>query len=341
MIGPLAAIAVEAGVPVGGLAGRLELRRLSTKIGYKDVYSPQVRLLRVVDGGIAGASDTDVLRALLDPVRGALDDGSADAAELPAAELGSPLLEAFTSLGGPFERQPFIVPWTRRWLELPGSFEEFVASRSSNTRWRVRRDARRLAETFGDELRVEIVRDPSDCDRLVRAAERVARATYQRALGVGFSDTPEQRALAAVGLEHGWVRGYLLYKGDDPIAYWLCSTWGETILIRLAGFDPAYAELRIGLYLLMRVIEDAIADTNLHVLDFGPGDAAYKQQFSSASRQERNVVVFAPTLRGRPAERNPDARARPRARRAEAARRDGLTDKVKARWRQGAVRLRG
>ena len=232
------------------------------------------------------------------------------------------LLGAFTALGGPLERQPFIVPWTRRPLELPPSFEEFVASRSSNTRWRIRRDARRLAETFGDRLRVEIVRDPSGLDRLVRDADIVARATYQRALGAGFSDTPEQRALAAVGLEHGWVRGYLLRLREEPIAYWLCSTYRDTILIRTAGYDPRHSELRVGLFLLMRVIEDAIADPALHRLDFGPGDAAYKQQFSNESRQERNVVVFAPTLRGAPTERDPHARPRARAGRPQAARRD-------------------
>jgi CelD/BcsL family acetyltransferase involved in cellulose biosynthesis len=340
VIGPLAAVCLVDGRPAGGLAGRLELRRLSTSVGYKVVYAPQVRLLRVVDGGIAGADDPAVLDSLLEPVRTALRDGTADAVELPPAELGSTLLEAFLSLGGTFERQPFVTPWTRRTLELPATFEEFVASRSSNTRWRIRRDARRLAETFGDELRVEIVRDPAGLDRLVLDADRVARSTYQRALGAGFSDTLEQRALAAVGLENGWVRGYLLYLRDEPIAYWLCSTYGGTILIRTAGFDTQYAELRVGLHLLMRVIDDAISDPDLHVLDFGPGDAAYKQQFSNESRQERNVVVFAPTLRGRRLNATRTLVLAP----ARGARRlldeTGLTDKVKTRWRRGAVRLR-
>jgi len=333
VIGPYAAVASLDGRPAGGLAGRLELRRLPAKVGYKVVYAPVVRLLRVVDGGIAGADDPAVLDALLGVVREALAGGTADAAELPSAEVGSSLLGAFTALGGPLERQPFIVPWTRRTLELPPSFEEFVASRSSNTRWRIRRDARRLAETFGDDLRVEIVRDPSGLDRLVESADIVARATYQRALGAGFSDTPEQRALAAVGLEHGWVRGYLLRLREEPIAYWLCSTYRDTILIRTAGYDPRHSELRVGLFLLMRVIEDAIADPALHRLDFGPGDAAYKQQFSSESRQERNVVVFAPTLRGRRLNATRTLVLAP----ARGARRlldeTGLTDRVKARWR--------
>src|SRR5262249_24111112 len=186
---------------------------------------------------------------------------------------------------------------------------------------------------LGDELQVEIVRDPSGLDRLVRSADRVARSTYQRALGVGFSDTPEQRALAPVGLEHGRVRGYLLVLGEKPIPYWLCSTYHHTILIRTAGFDTAYSELRIGIHLLLRVIEDAIRDPGLRVLDFGPGDAAYKQQFSSRSWEERNVVVFAPTLRGRRLNATRTLVLAP----ARGARRlldeTGLTDRVKARWR--------
>ena len=32
----------------------------------------------------------------------------------------------------------------------------------------------------------------------------------------------------------------------------------------------------------MRVIEDACADAALHVLDFGPGDTTYKQQFTTS-----------------------------------------------------------
>jgi CelD/BcsL family acetyltransferase involved in cellulose biosynthesis len=340
VIGPFAAIASRAATPAGGLLGRLELRRLSTSVGYKVVYAPKVRLLRVVDGGISGAGDPAVLDALLEPVHTALRDGTADAVSLPPAELGSPLLDAFLALGSALDRQPFITPWTRRTLELPGSFDEFVASRSSNTRWRIRRDARRLAETFGDELHVEIVRDPSGLDRLVESADRVARSTYQRALGAGFADTPEQRALAAVGLEHGWVRGYLLRLRDKPIVYWLCSTYGDTMLIRTAGFDTEYSELRVGLYLLMRVIEDAIADAALRVLDFGPGDATYKQQFSTESHEEQNVVVFAPTLRGRRLNATRTLVLAPAWGARKLLDETGLTDKVKARWRRGAVRLR-
>jgi len=334
---PFAAVVTDGDEPAAAVAGRLETRPLETHVGYRNVYAPRLRLLQLVDGGIVAARP-DALAPLRAALRGALDRGEADALLVPPLPVGSELAEMFASLGGPLERQRAIAPWTRRRLVLPATFEEFVASRSSNTRWRIRRDAKRLRAAYGEELSVEIVRDPGGLERFVRDAERVADATYQRALGAGFADTPEQRELARLGLERGWVRGYLLRHGERPIAYWLCSTYRGRLLIRSTGFDQAYAEHRVGLHLLMRVIEDACADPLLEVVDFGPGDAVYKQQFSSESFEERNQVVFAATLRGRRVNATRAAilgSARGARRALDTLR---LTDRVRSGWRG---RLRG
>ncbi len=333
VIGPFAAVAMSDGRPVGGLAGRLELGRLTTMLGYKVVYAPQARVLRVVDGGLA-IGRGDALAVLRGVAGDALASGEADVVSLPPLELGSPELAAFESLGGPLTRQPLIAPWTRRLLDLPDSFDDFLVGLGHRTRKSVRRDARQLDAAFGDRLQVEVVRDPAGVDRLIEGGERVASSTYQRKLGAGLADTPEQRALAGVGLEHGWVRGYLLSLDATAIAYWLCSVFGDTIILRTGGYDPAFAENRVGIFLLMRVIEDACADPSLRTFDFGPGDAAYKQQFSNRTRRERNVVVFAPSFRGRQINATRTAILAPaRLARAtlDAA---SLTDRVRTGWRR-------
>ena len=298
VVGPFAAIVYQGDTPIGGLAARIEMRRLAASIGYRELYAPTVRALQVVDGGIASAHP-GAPTALARVIEGALETGDAEVVALPPLEVGSELATAFASIGGPLTRQPLIEPWTRRLLRLPGSFDEFLASRSHKTRKGIRRDARQLEAAFGNALSVEIVRDPADAGRLIADADLVAQSTYQRRLGAGFSDTAEQRELIRVGLENGWVRGYLLYLEGKPAAYWLCSPFRRTTLLRTGGFDDAYAEHRVGIYLLMRVIEDACADPELDLLDFGPGDAAYKEQYSNETREERNAVVFAPTFRAR------------------------------------------
>ena len=209
VIGPLAVVVSDAGGPVAGLAARLELQQLSTAVGYRVLYAPEVRALQVVDGGIVGAGAG--AEAVVGVIAEALRSGEADVALLPPLELGSELAEAFGSLGGPLTRQPLIASWTRRLLVLPPSYGEFLASRSHKTRKGLRRDARRLEQAFGERLSVAVLGDPGDLEQLVGDADRVAGAAYQRGLGAGFAATAEQRELAQVGVEHGWVRCYVLY----------------------------------------------------------------------------------------------------------------------------------
>ena len=83
----------------------------------------------------------------------------------------------------------------------------------------------------------------------------------------------------------------------------------------------------------MRVIEDACARPRPRVLDFGPGDAAYKQQFSNESHEERNLVAVRPDL-PRPADqRRAHGDPRPGPARKEALDAAQLTDRVRSGWR--------
>ncbi len=330
-VAPLGIVVLRDGEPAAGLAARVEERRLPTAVGYRVVYAPRVRLLHVIQGGTV-ATDGAALDALVTALRGVLARGEVDVAVFPALPVGSSLLAALGALGGPLQLQRFGRTTERRRLVLPDSYTAYVASRSSNTRWRIHRDERRVPAALG-ELAVETIREPSQLEQLFRDAEHVAAATYQRALGTGFADTPEQRELAALGLDHGWLRAYLLYRDARPIAFWLCSTYRGTMLIRTTGYDEAYAEHRVGLYLLLRAIEDAIEDPTLGVVDFGQGDAAYKQQLSSEAHLERELVVFAPTVRGLRinAVRTPILGGALLARRVLDA--GGLTDRVRSGWR--------
>jgi Acetyltransferase (GNAT) domain len=330
-VAPFGAVVLRDGEPAAALAGRVEERRYPAAVGYRVVYAPRVRLLHVIQGGTI-ASDAAALEALVGAVRSVLRGGQVDVAAVPALPVGSPLLAALGALGGPLQRQRFGRTTARRRLVLPGSFEEYVASRSANTRWRIHRDARRVPAALGD-LSVEVLRAPAQLDRLFRDADQVASRTYQRAVGAGFADTPEQRELARLALERGWLRAHILYRAGAPIAFWLCSVYRGTMLVRTTGFDQAYAEHRVGIYLLLRVLEDAIADPEIAVVDFGQGDAAYKQQLAGESHLERELVVFAPTARGvrLNAIRTPILGGALLARRVlDAAR---LTDRVRTGWR--------
>ena len=318
-------------------AGWVEEKRLPAAIGYLKLYAPRLRVLQLAAGGVV-ARDAEAGSELAATLEAELAAGVADAVQTSALPVESPEHTALASLGGPLERQRFAPSWQRQRLVLPASFEEFLASRSRKVRFGVRYDGKRLEEALG-AVSVGIYDRPEQLEKLAADVDAVARVTYQRALGMGFADGEQQRRLARIGLEHGWLRAYVLYDGERPIAYWLCSVHRGTLLLRTTGFDPEYAPHRPGIYLLMRVIEHACGDPELRVLDFGPGRSAYKSHFSNETYDERTVLVFAPTFRGRRAAFGRNAVLGLGRAARWAVDRTGSTDKLKKAWR-GRLRER-
>ena len=298
------------------LVGRVAERRLESRVGYLRVYAPTLRVLRLVDVvGDAGAIARDVLREV-------------DVVTTPALPVDSVEYRSLLPLNG----DPFTPTWERRLLVLPDSWDAFLASRTRKIRAGIRYDMKRLEDSL--DARVRVARAWSD--ELVDALESIAQTTYQRRLAAGFSR--ERVGALRVAFENGWARIYLLYDEERPVAFWWCGVYHETIRLNTTGYLPAYARHRPGIYLLMHVIQDAIGDPALRVLDFGPGRSDYKRHFSNESYLERNLVLYAPTFRAQRARvvRNAIAATTVGARRALDA--TGATQRVKTAWRR---RLRG
>ena len=294
------------------LVGRIAERRLEARIGYLPVYAPRLRVLRVV----AAVGDAEPLaRAALREV---------DVVTVPALPVESREYQSLAPLDG----EPFTRPWERRLLVLPETFDAFLASRTRKIRSGVRYDAKKLEETL--DARLEVVRSWSP--ELVEHLDSIAATTYQRRLGAGFSR--ERAEVLRVAFEHGWARVYVLYDGARPVAFWWCGVHRDTIRLNTTGYLPQYAPSRPGIYLLMRLIEDAVGDPELRVLDFGPGRSDYKRHFSNDSYLERNLVLYASTFRAQRARvaRNGVAAATLGVRRVLDA--TGATQRVRSAWRR-------
>jgi CelD/BcsL family acetyltransferase involved in cellulose biosynthesis len=277
---------------------RKERIPLDTRIGYRTLYRPTVSAITAVLGGVIAPKPGPALAALVESLESSLGAGEADVLIVPSLRVDTPAFEALASLGGAFRRQRFVETRTHRLLELPATFDEFLASRSKKARSGIRYDSKKLLEQFGSELRVETLRDPGDFDRVFHDITAVSQKTYQHALDAAFTDTVERRELVRLSLERGWFRAWVLYRNDEPIAFWQGTVYGRTYHSGSTGYDPEYRSNRVGIYLLMRLIEDLCRDPDVDRLDYGLGDASYKRQFSTESWEERDLLIFAPRPRG-------------------------------------------
>jgi Acetyltransferase (GNAT) domain len=319
------------------LVARVEDVRLRAGVGYRSVFSPRVRSITLVHGGLVGI-DEDNARPILAELQRSLARREADLLFLPAQPTDSPLYRAALETSPAYRRQPFESRGVHRALVLPGTFDEFLRSRSKSTRESVKRYRKKVERDLGERIELRVYREPADIERIFADTEPVAALTYQRGLGVALSDTREQRALIEVGLRRGWYRVYVLYLDGEAIAFWPGSAHGGTFHIGTPGYDPAYADYRIGTYLQMRMFEDLIADPDVRVVDYGQGDAEYKRRFGSESWDEADMHVFAPTPRALAinATRTAILAAAEGAR--AALRRAGVLERIKRGWRRRLAR---
>ena len=279
------------------LIGRLERLEFGVRAGYRKLYTPWVHSITIVQGGILGDVDEALFRRLVRDIRASLEKEGADVLIFRYLPLDSPLYRVAAE-EPPFLARQRVVDSEVHWeLDLPDSLDEILAALSSSTRQTVNRYVRRLEREYTDKIVVRIFTEVSELDEFFSDIEPVSATTYQRALGVSFGDTPKDRERTRVSLERGWFRGYVLDLDGVPRAFHHGELYRGRFRHGRPGYDPDYAQLRIGTYLLLRVFEDLIAHPDASVVDYGVGDADYKRRFGTRSWREGSVVVYAPTFR--------------------------------------------
>jgi hypothetical protein len=280
------------------LVCRRERLELSSKIGYQTVWSPRVRSITVVYRGCLGKVDETNAALLLGALREALRSREADVLRFPHLEVGHPLLRAVRAAdAGLLARDRFPVTtvcWER---SLKGTYEDFLGSLSKSTRSGVVRYQRKLERDFDGRLRVRTFSEPEDFDDFFHDSEAVAERAWQRGLGVGLGSDPGQRLRVRYGLERGWFHGFVLYVDETPVAFCHGERYAGRFRYGIPGYDPAYADYRIGTYVLMKMIEHLCADDEVSVLDFGWGDAEYKRRYGDRQWHEQDATLYAPGLR--------------------------------------------
>lgn len=286
------------GVPRVLMIGRTITTTLEFKIGYATVYRMKARVLSVVERGLLGQVGDEEARRLIEIVIGLLAAGEADMAHFACLPVGSPIYERARRLPSWRCRSYFISPEKRWLLELPDGFEEFLQQLPPRRRHNEQRLQRKLEKAFGARLRVRSVCGPDQIRSVLDEVDRVASRTYQRRLGIAFANTQPEREYLEAMARRGKLEVDLLSIDDEPVAFWYGRRDRSVYLLDKTGYDPRFAEFRVGNYLLLKVIERLCGSSDVKVIDFGLGDAMYKQAFSNASTMECHVRIFSPSGKG-------------------------------------------
>jgi hypothetical protein len=296
---PHVMVVYRRGRPDCMLIGRLERCQLKLRVGYATIFEPKISQLFFVPGGFVGNRSEANSHLLARALRRCLQRGEADGAELAQQAKDSNLCKAAESKFGVFSSGHFTPLHEHRWVELPGSFKEFLQSLSRKNRHELRRHEKKLAEDFAGRTQIRCYRRENEVNELAGEVEKVAAKTYQRALGVGFRPDVEVLESLRTTARQGGLRGCVLYVDDEPSAFFIGKHYKNTFHGNYMGFDPKFGKYSPGLLVLMHSIEECFdSDMRATKFDLGWGDRQYKRIVCNQSRQDGPLFLYALSWNG-------------------------------------------
>ena len=170
-------------------------------------------------------------------------------------------------------------------LSAFADWEKFLASRSSNMRWKVRRCMRRLADA-GAEF--DWVRDPA----LVRAAvgelfelhaqrfdAKQAESIFRAAVRQPFHED-----VSTLFHDQGVLRLFRIRVDGKTIAALYCFQFGDGLYYFQAGSDPKWEDHSVGLVVIGHAIRYGF-EHRLAMFDFMRGAEPYKFRWTDTTRK--------------------------------------------------------
>jgi len=179
-------------------------------------------------------------------------------------------------------------------VEMKADFERYLGSLSTKTRQTLKRKAEKMQRECG-EIRVRCFRAADEMSRLQTSLKDVWGKSWHGRMGRQEPPAlPFLRKMARLG----WIRSYVLYVDETPVASVLGFQYRGTFLDEAPAFDPRWKRHSPGLVLNYHILQDLFSRDMPDVVDFGFGYNQYKETLGT-KREMRGEIWVPVSFRGR------------------------------------------
>lgn len=259
--------------------------------------------MRLVGNHLLGSDVPEDAFGLIHEIFDSLADLHCDFLLIEDVEVRSPVWKALRRLGD--AGASLFLPnglQARLKIHLPNSMDEYWKQFSSKSRYNLRRTVK-----MAGDIKTQRIERVDQLEEFLTAAHRISANSWQaQRLGVRVSNDDEQLRKFVTLANAGLLRCYLLSTGathelseDRPIAFVIGTQCNGYYSYEEIAYDQEFSENSPGKVLLIKLLEDLYAHKTPRCLDFGGGDAEYKQTFANHRSRSGNVLLMANTLRGR------------------------------------------
>lgn len=259
--------------------------------------------MRLVGNQLLGGGSVVNAVAITAEISRSLPDLKSDFLLIEDVEVRSPVWNALRRLnqGGeslflPNGIQP------RLKIRLPESMDDYWKQFSSKSRYNLRRTVK-----LAGDIQTRRIERVDQLEEFLTAARQVSEKSWQaQRIGVRVSKDDQQLRTFVTLANLGLLRCYLLTTGpqhpsgeDRPVAFVIGTQCNGYYSYEEIAYDQEFSRDSPGKVLLIKLLEDLYSHNTPAWLDFGGGDAEYKQTFANHRSRSGNVLLIANTWRGR------------------------------------------
>lgn len=259
------------------------------------LYDYRIRRLTIASTPLIAPdhASPDIFQSLFIKLLGSLDRRDAlFGLGVPLSSQFSQFLQHNHSLRKEYLFFPHGMPYFRRFILLPKSFDEYLKNLSHGTRKQIRRAMRNLENDADLSASFRAYTLPEEISTYLALAQTVSDKTYQKALlGLGVSNNSETHQTLALAAKKGWLRSYILTCKHKPVAFQQGYLHNGTYYAELTGYDPSWADKSVGTVMQIYRIHDLI-QLGVTKLDFLYGDNEKKKSLSNFAREEQNFYII-------------------------------------------------
>lgn len=181
-----------------------------------------------------------------------------------------------------------------RWyLDLPEKEEDYWKTFSGRTRYAFRTRLKRFGRTH-----LQRVTDVEQIPAFLTAAHEISKQSWQsRQFGLRVRNDEGELNQLSVLARNGYLRSYLWSVEDKPAAFAICHQYAGCFRYEEIAYVAEFSSLSPGVTALQQIVEDLFRHDAPKVVDFGGGDALYKQQFGNRQSRSQTVWLVPPTFR--------------------------------------------
>lgn len=252
-----------------------------------------LRRLCLLGGAIAFPDDPAAYELLFSELRS--QEAYFDAIYLEDTPLDSYLWEFAENnptVAERFSRYVPDAPAPRILLRLEGTFEDYMGKFSAKHRKNLKRTIRLFEEQAPGEVRMARFTLPEEVDSFVDQATEISRKTYQwQLLGLGLRSPEEIKRYLAFMARQGWLRAYLLMRGNKACAFVIALQYGRRCYLNDMGYDPDWRDFSVGKILQLQIVEDLFHHDRPDVYDLGEY-GPHKEELGTESYLQGKMLLF-------------------------------------------------